>query len=133
MLLARSLGVQLHPTSLPGGRRGDEAFAFVDWLAEAGATWWQVLPLNPPDAFGSPYASASAFATWGGLLDEPEAPVDRARRERFRTRERAWIDDWVAFAGDGALDDQVRFEREWAALRGYAAARGVRDTSRAGR
>ena len=126
MELERSLGVQLHPTSLPGGRLGPEAYAFVDWLAAAGARWWQVLPLNPPDEFGSPYASASAFATWGGLLADPDAPVDRARRDLFRTREHAWIDDWVAFAGEGALDDQVRFEREWAALRGYAGARGVR-------
>ena len=118
--------MQLHPTSLPGGRLGPEAYAFVDWLAAAGARWWQVLPLNPPDEFGSPYASASAFATWGGLLADPDALVDPARRGLFRTRERAWVDDWVAFAGDGALDDQVRFEREWAALRGYAAARGVR-------
>jgi 4-alpha-glucanotransferase len=124
--LERSLGVQLHPTSLPGGCLGPEAYAFVDWLAAAGAGWWQVLPLNPPDEFGSPYASVSAFATWGGLLADPSAPVDQARRDLFHTRERAWIDDWVAFAGDGALDDQVRFEREWAALRGYAAARGVR-------
>ena len=75
MLLARSLGVQLHPTSLPGGRLGEEAFAFVDWLEQAGAGWWQVLPLNPPDEFGSPYASASAFACWGGLLADPDAPV----------------------------------------------------------
>ena len=33
--LPRATGVQLHPTSLPGGRLGEEAFAFVDWLAEA--------------------------------------------------------------------------------------------------
>ena len=34
--LERSLGVQLHPTSLPGGRLGPDAYAFVDWLHEAG-------------------------------------------------------------------------------------------------
>ena len=45
--LARSSGVLLHPTSLPGGRLGPEAFAFVDWLAAAGQIWWQVLPLAP--------------------------------------------------------------------------------------
>src|SRR5919202_4021685 len=58
----RSSGVLLHPTSLPGGRLGDEAYRFVDWLAAAGQTWWQVLPLGPPDEEGSPYRSASAFA-----------------------------------------------------------------------
>ncbi len=40
MRIERSLGVQLHPTSLPGGRLGPEAFAFVDWLAAAGAPFF---------------------------------------------------------------------------------------------
>ncbi len=44
MWLTRSIGVNLHPTSLPGGRLGPEAYAFVDWLAAAGARFWQVLP-----------------------------------------------------------------------------------------
>jgi 4-alpha-glucanotransferase len=124
--LTRSLGVALHPTSLPGGRLGEEAFAFVDWLHEAGARWWQVLPLNPPDAFGSPYASASAFAGWGGVLADPDAHVGAAEARAFRGRERTWLDDWVAFAGGGALSEQVRFAREWGSLRAYAAERGVR-------
>src|SRR5919198_1829396 len=123
---SRSSGVILHPTSLPRGRLGPEAHAFVDWLAEAGQTWWQMLPLGPPDEHGSPYKSASAFAAWRGLLAEPDAPVSASEGAEFRRRHAAWIGDWEAFAGDGAVDDQVRFEREWAALRSHAAARGVR-------
>ena len=126
MLSGRSVGVQLHPTSLPGGRLGREAYAFVDWLERAGARWWQVLPLNPPDEFGSPYASASAFASWAGLLADPAARVEPSEVRAFRSREASWCDDWASFAGDGALDDQVRFEREWLALRAYAAARDVK-------
>ena len=126
MHLERSLGVQLHPTSLPGRRLGAEAYAFVDWLAAAGAAWWQVLPLNPPDEFGSPYASASAFACWSGLLADPDAAVTGRDEKSFRVRERSWIDDWTAFAGAAAPSDQVRFDREWGALRAYAAARGIR-------
>jgi 4-alpha-glucanotransferase len=122
----RSFGVALHLTSLPGGRLGADAYAFVDWLRDAGARWWQVLPLGPPDALGSPYASASAFAGWNGLLAEPDAPVSASEERAFRARERAWVDDWAAFAGEGALADQVRFAREWDALRAYARARGVR-------
>lgn len=125
MWLTRSLGISLHPTSLPGGRLGPEAFAFVDWIAAAGARWWQVLPLNPPDEFGSPYASASAFACWPGLLADPEAHVDPSEVRSFEERHAAWAGDWAAFAGGGALADQVRFEREWTALRAYAAERGV--------
>ncbi len=126
MWLNRSLGVQLHPTSLPGGRLGAEAFAFVDWLAAAGVGWWQVLPLTPPDELGSPYASESAFAGWTGLLAQPDAHVDAREADAFRARHRAWIDEWDAFAGPEALADQVRFDREWHALRSYARARGVR-------
>jgi 4-alpha-glucanotransferase len=124
--LPRSAGVQLHPTSLPGGRLGPDARAFVDWLAAAGQTWWQMLPLGPPDRYGSPYKARSAFAAWPGLLESPRAPVSAAEALDFREREAAWIEDWIAFAGRGALADQVRFDREWAALRSYAAERSVR-------
>ena len=71
----RSARVQLHLTSLPGGRLGRDAYRFVDWLAAAGQTWWQVLPLGPPDRYRSPYKSRSAFAAWPGLLADPRAPV----------------------------------------------------------
>ena len=83
MWLSRSVGVNLHPTSLPGGRLGPEAYAFVDWLAAAGARFWQVLPLNPPDDYGSPYASVSAFASWPGLLADPDAVVEPSEIRRF--------------------------------------------------
>jgi 4-alpha-glucanotransferase len=124
--LDRSAGVQLHPTSLPGGRLGREAYALVDWLAAAGQTWWQMLPLGPPDRYGSPYKARSAFAASPGLLAEPAAPVTQAQELDFRERNAFWIDDWVRFAGRDALAEQVRFDREWAALRAYAADRGVR-------
>jgi 4-alpha-glucanotransferase len=125
-LHARASGVQLHITSLPGGRLGREAFKFVDWLAAAGQSWWQVLPLGPPDRHHSPYKARSAFACWRGLLAEPRAPVSASEIADFRDRHRFWIGDWERFAGRGAAADQVRFEREWAVLRAYAAERGVR-------
>lgn len=126
MNLPRTSGVLLHPTSLPSGRLGPEAFAWVDWLAAAGQTWWQMLPLSPPDKHGSPYKSDSAFAASPLLLAEPDAPVSDAERTAFRVRASDWIEDWIAFTGVAALDDQVRFDREWAELRRYAADRGVR-------
>src|SRR6476661_6926698 len=119
--LPRSSGVQLHPTSLPGGRLGREAYAFADWLAAAGQSWWQMLPLGPPDRYGSPYKAKSAFAAWPGLLAEPSAPVSQSEELDFREREAFWIEDWARFAGRGAVAEQVRFDREWRALRGYAA------------
>ena len=66
MRFQRSSGVLLHPTSLPGpygaGDLGPEAFAFVEFLAEAGQKIWQVLPLNPTGYADSPYQCFSAFA-----------------------------------------------------------------------
>jgi 4-alpha-glucanotransferase len=123
---ARRAGVLLHLTSLPGGRLGREAFRFVDWLVDAGQSWWQVLPITPPDRHGSPYASPSAFAAWPGLLARPRAPVSAAQIAGFRERNAYWVDDWARVGGPGAVADQVRFEREWRSLREHATARGVR-------
>ena len=124
----RRSGVLLHVTSLPGGKLGREAYRFVDWLAAAGQSWWQVLPLSPPDRYRSPYKAASAFAGWHGLLSAPRARVSAAEALDFRDREAYWIEDWARFASGSRSDlvaDQVRFDREWRALRAYAAERGV--------
>jgi 4-alpha-glucanotransferase len=62
----RACGILLHPTSLPGpygiGDLGREAHAFLDWLAAAGQSLWQVLPLGPTGYGDSPYACLSSFA-----------------------------------------------------------------------
>jgi 4-alpha-glucanotransferase len=126
MQLSRSSGILLHPTSLPNGVLDEEAYRFVDWLAAAGQSWWQVLPLGPPDGTGSPYASPSAFATSPSLLAEPVARVSADELEDFVARHPFWAGDWAAYAGSGALADQVRFEREWTKLRAYGRERGVR-------
>lgn len=66
MKFNRSSGILLHPTSIPGsygiGDIGPEAHRWVDFLAEAGCTLWQVLPLGPTGYGDSPYQSFSAFA-----------------------------------------------------------------------
>jgi len=124
--IQRTSGVQLHITSLPGGSLGPSAYEFVDWLAAAGQSWWQVLPLGPPDRHRSPYKARSAFAAWPGLLGDPRAPVSAAEIADFRERQAYWIGDWERFSARGAVADQVRFEREWLALRTYAGERGVR-------
>jgi 4-alpha-glucanotransferase len=122
----RSAGVLLHPTSLPNGRLDEHAYRFVDWLAAAGQRWWQVLPLGPRDETGSPYASPSAFAANAALLADPHAPVSHDEAEDYRRAHGYWIDDWIAHEYGGPLEDQVRFDREWRALRTYAADRSVR-------
>jgi len=124
--LSRSAGVLLHLTSLPSGKLDGDAYRFVDWLAAAGQSWWQVLPLGPPDEFGSPYRSPSAFAASPQLLARPAARVAAGEVEDFVVRHPFWTGGWARYAGADALGDEVRFEREWGALRAYAADRGIR-------
>jgi 4-alpha-glucanotransferase len=73
---ARSAGILLHPTSLPGpygiGDFGPAAYAWVDALARARQKWWQVLPLGPTGYGDSPYQSFSAFAGNANLIS-PDA------------------------------------------------------------
>lgn len=77
--LERGMGVLCHITSVPnGGKRGTlgaPAKRFVDWLAAGGQKYWQVLPVNPADEFGSPYAGLAAFAGNIDLLERPAASV----------------------------------------------------------
>ena len=65
-LRQRTSGILLHPTSLPGphgsGDLGPAAFAFAKQLADAGQSWWQMLPTVPPSGGPSPYQSSSVFA-----------------------------------------------------------------------
>lgn len=72
-LTERAAGVLLHPTCLPSrqgvGTLGAGARAFVDFLAEAGMTWWQICPLGPSGAGDSPYSCLSAFAGNPYLVD----------------------------------------------------------------
>ncbi|HLY93953.1 MAG TPA: 4-alpha-glucanotransferase, partial [Gaiellaceae bacterium] len=44
----------------------------------------------------------------------------------FVARHPYWTGGWTAFEGPRAVAEQVRFEREWNALRAYARERGVR-------
>lgn len=66
LLKQRRAGVLLHISSLPStyyvGDLGAEAYRFVDFLHEIGATVWQTLPINMPHADNSPYQALSAFA-----------------------------------------------------------------------
>lgn len=56
----------LHVSSLPGpygiGDIGPSAYEWVDWLADAGCRYWQMLPLGPTGYADSPYSSLSSFA-----------------------------------------------------------------------
>ncbi|MEW6336285.1 MAG: 4-alpha-glucanotransferase [Acidobacteriota bacterium] len=120
MRFARSCGLLLHPTSLPGspgsGDLGPAAHRYLDWLASCGVGWWQMLPLNPPGPGFSPYSAPSSFAgspllispeelVADGLLraDEvasrPEFPADRVEWESVAPwRDGLLLAAWRRFA-----------------------------------
>ncbi len=64
--MKRAAGILLPITSLPSrygiGCFSQSAYDFIDWLKEAGQTYWQILPLGPTSYGDSPYQSFSTFA-----------------------------------------------------------------------
>lgn len=103
-------GILLHPTSLPGDGIGDlgaQAYRFVDWLAAAGQTLWQVLPLVAVDGGGSPYNGLSAFAG-NPLLLSADLLVEDALLDDDEARAPAGFDPARAdFAGAAAWKDDL--------------------------
>jgi 4-alpha-glucanotransferase len=79
MRFPRRSGILLHPTSLPGrfgiGDWGETAYRFVDFLARAGQSYWQMLPLSPTGYGDSPYQGLSAFAG-NPMLISPDRLVE---------------------------------------------------------
>ena len=82
MLDKRCSGILLHPTSLPSrfgiGDLGDGAFQFIDFLADADQSVWQILPLGPTGFGNSPYLCYSALAINPWLIS-----LDRLAEEGF--------------------------------------------------
>lgn len=72
-MFKRSSGVLAHVTSLPSphgvGTMGKAAYDFVDFLAAARQTYWQVLPLGHTGFGDSPYQCFSAAAGNPYLID----------------------------------------------------------------
>ena len=64
--MKRKSGILMPITSLPShygiGSFSKEAYEFVDFLKEAGQTYWQILPLGQTGYGDSPYQSFSTFA-----------------------------------------------------------------------
>lgn len=58
-------GILCHVTSLPTsfgiGDFGPAAYSFIDELARADQTYWQILPIGNTDESGCPYSTDSAF------------------------------------------------------------------------
>ena len=107
--LEPGMGVLCHVTSLPNegrpGTLGAPARRFVDWLAECGQTYWQVLPVNPADGYGSPYAGLAAFAGNTCLLEKDTEDVlaelkdvdDDPDYQAFLEKNKYWLTPYATF------------------------------------
>ena len=125
LLDVRRGGVLLHLTSLPAGCLGREAFELVDFLADAGATVWQVLPLVPVhEDDPSPYNSLSSMAGNPGLIDEDQRAAfgmgsvaglsdeQRAQYDAWCDQHADWLDPYVEFMALRELQGHTPWQ-EW--------------------
>jgi 4-alpha-glucanotransferase len=101
VLSRRRAGVLLPLSALHESGRGalgNAAHGFIDWLADAGFTVWQVLPLVPVDDHGSPYWARSDRAGNPLLLD-PQAgdPGNDADFAAWRAASAHWLEDYTLF------------------------------------
>ena len=125
---ARTSGVLVHPTSLPGpygsGDLGKSAREFVDAMHEARQGVWQMLPVGPPGFGDSPYAAHSSFAGSPMLidLDALDVPVDRDGAAKLSVaevdfastrafRERHLRSGFARFSEHASPDARRTFER----------------------
>lgn len=96
----RRTGVLLHPTSLPSGKL-DDAYRWLDFMADCGLEVWQVLPLSVPQNGFSPYQCLSAFAVNPALTDPIDAPTDEDLKRsdflQFCEQQAHWLDDYALF------------------------------------
>jgi len=92
----RKSGILMHITSLPGpygiGSMGKRAYEFVDFLAESGQSYWQLLPLSPTGYGDSPYQAFSAFAGNPYLIDL-DTLIDEGLLLREEAESVQWGDD----------------------------------------
>lgn len=137
----RRSGLLLPVFSLPGPEpvgtlAGSATWRFLDWLADAGFSFWQILPMPPDGANECPYSGASAFAVEpmylsleqlceDGFLDPSRLeeamrsqPVPkRADRVPWQAL-RAWKDPLLDLAASAVPDAELEAfmlrERDWA-------------------
>jgi len=118
----RRAGVLLHITSLPGaGERGDlgpDAYRFVDFLADAGFSTWQTLPVGPAKDDLSPYNAQSSFAGHTGLISPQLLREDgllpataKVECNKDTSRQKLVEHAWHTFQSDASQDDRSRFEQ----------------------
>lgn len=94
----RASGILMHISSLPSkygiGTMGKAAYNFVDFLAKAKQTYWQILPICPTSYGDSPYQSFSTHAGNPYFIDL-EMLTDEGLLEKEDYEELYWGEDDV--------------------------------------
>lgn len=102
--LKRGAGVLMPVSALPSpygiGTLGKESFEFIEFLKEAGFSYWQVLPVGPTSFGDSPYQSFSAFAGNPYFID-----LDMLIEEGLLAKEEVVSAEW------GEKEDEVDYAR----------------------
>ncbi len=100
----RASGILLPISSIPSpygiGSFSREAYEFVDFLAQAGQSYWQILPLGPTGYGDSPYQSFSTFAGNPYYID-----LEELVKEGLITQEQCQSCDW------GDMEAYVDYEK----------------------
>lgn len=100
----RASGVLLPISSIPSaygiGTFSKEAYEFVDFLEEAGQSYWQILPLGPTGYGDSPYQSFSTFAGNPYYID-----LEELAEKGLLTKEQCKACDW------GDNEEYVDYEK----------------------
>lgn len=114
MGFARCSGILMPLSSLPGGygigSMGAPARKFVDFLAAAGQTIWQILPVGPTGYADSPYQSCSAFAGNPYFIDLDQLVKDGLLTHRDFAK--------IHWGGDAAhIDYGTLYEKRFDVLR----------------
>ena len=109
--MKRYAGVLMSITSLPSkygiGCFSQEAYDFVDWLKDAGQTYWQILPVGPTSFGDSPYQSFSTFAgnpyfiSLEALIEEGEHGLKNASKKEIMI-----CDAHTVLLGYGGLSEE---------------------------
>ena len=89
VFMSKHMGVLCHITSLPSSNVSDSQ-KFLTWLNDNDFSVWQMLPINPPDAAGSPYSSCSAFAGWSEICS--------SNKKHDMLEENYWLKDWAVYS-----------------------------------
>ena len=98
MLSEKQVGILCHITSLPNPNLGKNgAIRFLEFLNQLGVSVWQVLPIHPPDEYGSPYASSSAFAGWVDLLEDVSKEVSTKEIQNYCYEQGEWLEEFAQF------------------------------------